>query len=137
LVPVLANFKIEQEGRQMLVIDGDGSVYRGVVDEENTLYKQVVTQKEQKLSAAYDNNLKFQSPKLGSQVANKTEAAKYYFLSGGRHQPLAQSERRVHLEFCPHERGARRRPAQLPRGNSRRPTPRSCRHNSRRCCKTP
>jgi hypothetical protein len=79
LVPVLANFKIEQEGRQMLVIDGDGSVYRGVVDEENTLYKQVVTQKEQKLSAAYDNNLKFQSPKLGSQVANKTEAAKYYF----------------------------------------------------------
>jgi hypothetical protein len=79
LVPVLVNFKIEQEGRQMQVIDGDGSVYRGVVDEENTLYKQVVTQKEQKLSAAYDNNLKFQSPKLGSQVANKSEAASYYF----------------------------------------------------------
>jgi hypothetical protein len=79
LVPVLVNFKIEQEGRQMQVIDGDGSVYRGVVDEENTLYKQVVTQQEQKLSAAYDNNLKFQSPKVGRQVANKSEAASYYF----------------------------------------------------------
>jgi len=79
LVPVLVNFKIEQEGRQMQVIDGDGSVYRGVVDEANTLYKQVVTQQEQKLSAAYDNSLKFQSPKLGRPMANKTEAANYYF----------------------------------------------------------
>lgn len=79
LVPVLVNFKIEQQGRQMQVIDGDGSVYQGVVDEPNTLYKQVVARQEQRLSATYENNLKFQSPKASGSVAKKSEPANYYF----------------------------------------------------------
>jgi hypothetical protein len=79
LVPVLVNFKIEQQGRQMQVIDGDGSVYQGVVDEPNTLYKQVVTRQEQRLSTAYENNLRFQSPKAGGSVAKKVEPANFYF----------------------------------------------------------
>lgn len=78
-VPVLANFKIEQAGRDLRVVDGDGSVYNGVVDEENTLYKQVVERQNQILSNSYENKFKFQSPKLAdAQAAPKQQEANYY-----------------------------------------------------------
>jgi hypothetical protein len=64
LPPVLVNFKVEQAGQFLRVIDGDGSVYRGYVDEANTLYKQVIAQKEK--AVALDNRLKVQSPRDAS-----------------------------------------------------------------------
>ena len=78
-VPVLVNFKVQQQGRDMQVIDGDGSIYRGVVDEENTLYKQIIAQKNQKLRGNFDNSQKFQPPKLADTVtAAKQEESDYY-----------------------------------------------------------
>jgi hypothetical protein len=80
LVPVLANFRIEQQGRAVQVVDGDGSVYRGVVDEENTLYKQVVDRQNQSLSNSYENKFKFQTPKLAAAPPAVKLADKNYYL---------------------------------------------------------
>jgi len=78
--PVLAKFKIEQAGRNVRVVDGDGSVYFGVVDEENTLYKQVVERQNQTLSNSYNNKFKFQTPKLAAAPLAPSQAEENYYL---------------------------------------------------------
>lgn len=79
--PVLVNFKVEQAGRDLRVVDGDGSVYRGVVDEENTLYQQMSERQQQKLMIANESRFKFQTPKLADDLTAKKqqEADVYYF----------------------------------------------------------
>ena len=67
--PVLVNFKVEQAGRDLRVVDGDGSVYNGVVNEENTLYKQMIERHEQKLATANNSRFNFQTPKLAEAIA--------------------------------------------------------------------
>jgi hypothetical protein len=77
--PVSSNFKIEQMGRDLRVIDGDGSVYTGVVDEENTLYKQKIARQNWNLSNAYEGKFKFQTPKsTPAQSVAKQQAAEYF-----------------------------------------------------------
>ena len=77
--PVSSNFKIEQMGRDLRVIDGDGSVYTGVVDEENTLYKQQIARQNWNLSNAYEGKFKFQTPKSSpAQSVAKQQAAEYF-----------------------------------------------------------
>jgi hypothetical protein len=78
--PVLVNFKVEQAGRDLRVVDGDGSVYRGVVDEENTLYKQISERQQQKLVIANDSKFKFQTPKQADAIspAKQLDAEIYY-----------------------------------------------------------
>lgn len=77
--PVSSNFKIEQMGRDLRVIDGDGSVYTGVVDEENTLYKQQIAQQNWNLSNAYEGKFKFQTPKsTPAQSVAKQQAVEYF-----------------------------------------------------------
>jgi len=78
--PVLANFKIEQQGRDMQVIDADGSIYRGVVDEGNTLYKQVLLEKDRLAVASYGNAQKFQAPKAAEAVSPAQQQSSDYFL---------------------------------------------------------
>ncbi len=80
-LPVLNNFQIQQQGRDLRVVDGDGSIYKGVVDEENTFYKQVLTQKERQLSQSFDNRARFQAPKLADATATATKpsAENFYF----------------------------------------------------------
>lgn len=79
-VPVLAKFKIEQAGRDLRVVDGDGSIYNGVVDEENTLYKQQIARQNMNLSNAYENKFKFQTPKAVDTIANTKQQATEYYL---------------------------------------------------------
>lgn len=77
---ILANFRIEQAGRDMRVVDGDGSIYTGVVDPKNTLYKQMVTRQNLNLSNTYDKQFRFQPPKLTrNPVAGRAQAENYYF----------------------------------------------------------
>jgi hypothetical protein len=77
--PVSSNFKIEQMGRDLRVIDGDGSVYTGVVDEENTLYKQQIARQKWNLSNAYEGKFKFQTPKsTPAQSVAKQPATEYF-----------------------------------------------------------
>ncbi len=78
--PVLVNFKVEQAGRDLRVVDGDGSVYRGVVDEQNTLYKQMSERQQQKLTIANEGRFKFQTPKLADDltVKKQLDAEAYY-----------------------------------------------------------
>ncbi len=79
--PVLMNFKVEQAGRDLRVVDGDGSVYRGVVDEENTLYKQISERQQQKLMLANESRFKFQTPKQADDLtARKQQDAEAYYL---------------------------------------------------------
>jgi hypothetical protein len=77
--PVLANFRIEQQGPHVRVIDGDGSVYRGYVDEANTVYKQVVAQKEQ--AANLHNRARLQSPRDASATTGvgQQQMTNFYF----------------------------------------------------------
>jgi hypothetical protein len=78
--PVLINFKVEQAGRDLRVVDGDGSVYKGVVDEQNTLYKQISERQQQKLAIANDSQFKFQTPKQTEAIspAKQLDAETYY-----------------------------------------------------------
>lgn len=76
--PVLVNFKVEQAGQFLRVIDGDGSVYRGYVDEANTLYKQVIAQKEK--AVAQQNQLKVQSPRDASANSISQQQATEFYL---------------------------------------------------------
>lgn len=77
---VLMNFRIEQAGRDMRVVDGDGSIYTGVVDAENTLYKQMVARQKATLSNTYEKQFRFQTPKLtAAPPAAKPPAGTYYF----------------------------------------------------------
>lgn len=78
--PVLVNFKVEQAGRDLRIVDGDGSVYKGVVDEQNTLYKQISERQQQKLAIANDTKFNFQTPKQTDAVSalKKLEADNYY-----------------------------------------------------------
>ena len=76
---MLTNFKIEQQGSMLRVIDGDGSTYRGVVDEHNTLYKQIVERQNKTLSNSYNNQFRFQTPKLADNAPGaKQQDANYY-----------------------------------------------------------
>ena len=80
-LPVLVNFKVEQAGRDLRVVDGDGSVYKGVVDEENTLYKQISERQQQKLAIANDSKFKFQTPKQTEAVSQTKQLdAEIYYL---------------------------------------------------------
>ncbi|MGC3960910.1 MAG: hypothetical protein QM813_24140 [Verrucomicrobiota bacterium] len=78
--PVLLKFKVEQAGRDLRVVDGDGSIYKGVVDEENTLYKQISARQEQKLAIANDSKFNLKTPKQTEAVSamKKLEAETYY-----------------------------------------------------------
>lgn len=78
--PVLTNFRIEQAGRDLRVVDGDGSVYRGFVDEENTLYKQMVERQNMNLSNSYENKFKFQTPKLANALPAQKQSEENYYL---------------------------------------------------------
>jgi hypothetical protein len=76
---VLVNFRIEQAGRDLRVVDGDGSIYTGVVDEANTLYKQQLWRQNQSLSNAYEQKFRFQTPKLTAKpTPAKTQAGEFY-----------------------------------------------------------
>jgi hypothetical protein len=89
--PVLVNFKVEQAGQFLRVIDGDGSVYRGYVDEANTVYKQVIAQKEQ--AVALDNRLKVQSPRDASanNVSQQRATELYLYRVEGTNRSLNQN----------------------------------------------
>lgn len=77
---VLAKFRIEQAGRDMRVVDGDGSVYSGVLDTQNTLYQQLVQRQNLNLSNTYDSQFRFHPPKLTTAApTSKTPAETYYF----------------------------------------------------------
>lgn len=80
--PVLTNFKIEQAGRDVRVVDGDGSVYRGVVDEANTVYRQVSAQQYEKQAAANENKFRFQSPKAAAPVQQQAPTLYFYQVTG-------------------------------------------------------
>jgi hypothetical protein len=88
---VLVNFKVEQAGQFLRVIDGDGSVYRGYVDEANTLYKQVIAQKEQ--AVAQQNQLKVQSPRDASanNVSQQQATELYLYRVEGTNRSLNQN----------------------------------------------
>lgn len=90
---VLANFKIEQAGRDLRVVDGDGSVYNGVVDEENTVYRQIVAQQNQKLSNSYENKFKFPTPKAANApaAANQLSQDFYRYRVEGTNRTLNQN----------------------------------------------
>jgi hypothetical protein len=89
--PVLVNFKVEQAGQFLRVIDGDGSVYRGYVDEANTLYKQVIAQKEQ--AVAQQNQLKVQSPRDASanNLSRQQATELYLYRVEGTNRSLNQN----------------------------------------------
>jgi hypothetical protein len=89
--PVLVNFKVEQAGQFLRVIDGDGSVYRGYVDEANTVYKQVIAQKEQ--AVAQQNQLKVQSPRDASanNVSQQRATELYLYRVEGTNRSLNQN----------------------------------------------
>lgn len=92
--PVLVNFKVEQAGRDLRVVDGDGSVYNGVVDEANTLYKQMAERQQQKLVVANDNKYRFQTPKLAENSApakQQLEAEYYLYRVEGTNRSLNQN----------------------------------------------
>jgi len=77
---VLVNFRVEQAGRDLRVVDGDGSVYTGVVDEENTFYKQQMSRQNLNLSNTYQQQFRFQTPKLITAPATaKAAGENYYF----------------------------------------------------------
>lgn len=76
---LLVNFRVEQAGRDLRVVDGDGSVYTGVVDEQNTLYKQQIARQNWSLSNAYEGKFKFQTPKSApAQSVAKQQAMEYF-----------------------------------------------------------
>jgi hypothetical protein len=89
--PVLVNFKVEQAGQFLRVIDGDGSVYRGYVDEANTVYKQVIAQKEQ--AVAQQNQLKVQSPRDASanNLSQQPATELYLYRVEGTNRSLNQN----------------------------------------------
>jgi hypothetical protein len=79
--PVLQNFQIQQQGRDLRIVDGDGSIYRGVVDEENTLYKQMSARQQQKLAIANDSKFNLKTPKQQTEVVSalkKLEQETFY-----------------------------------------------------------
>lgn len=79
--PVLQNFQVQQQGRDLRIVDGDGSIYRGVVDEENTLYKQMSARQQQKLAIANDSKFNLKTPKQQTEAVSavkKLEAQAYY-----------------------------------------------------------
>lgn len=77
---VLVNFRVEQAGRDLRVVDGDGSIYTGVVDEANTLYKQQLWRQNQSLSNAYEQKFRFQTPKLtAAPTRAKAQGEEFYF----------------------------------------------------------
>lgn len=90
---VLTNFKIEQQGSMLRVIDGDGSTYRGVVDEHNTLYKQIVERQNKTLSNSYNNQFRFQTPKLADNApgAKQQDANYYLYRVEGTNRTLNQN----------------------------------------------
>ena len=92
--PVLVNFKVEQAGRDLRVVDGDGSIYRGVVDEQNTLYKQMSERQQQKLIVANESRFKFQTPKLADDLTVKKQLdadAYYLYRVEGTNRTLNQN----------------------------------------------
>jgi hypothetical protein len=78
--PVLRRFKIEQRGRDLRVMDEDGSVYRGFVDEQNTLYQQVVAQKDRAVQQRNDKPQQFQAPRVADSVAASRQTAAELYL---------------------------------------------------------
>lgn len=91
-VAVLQNFRVEQAGRDMRIVDGDGSVYTGVVDEDNTRYKQIVNRQNATLSNAYESKFKFQAPKTAPAIAGKiAEAQVYSYRVEGTNRTLNQN----------------------------------------------
>lgn len=79
--PVLQNFQVQQQGRDLRIVDGDGSIYKGVVDEANTLYKQMSARQEQKLAIANDSKFNLKPPKQQTEAVSavkKLEAQAYY-----------------------------------------------------------
>lgn len=76
---VLLNFRIEQAGRDVRVVDGDGSVYTGVVDEKNTRYKQQLARQNLNLSNTFQQQFNFQPPKLTSAPAPTKALLENYY----------------------------------------------------------
>lgn len=79
--PVLQNFQVQQQGRDLRIVDSDGSIYKGVVDEENTLYKQMSARQQQKLAIANDSKFNLKTPKQQTEAVSavkKLEAQTYY-----------------------------------------------------------
>jgi hypothetical protein len=79
--PVLAKFKVQQKGRDLRVVDEDGSIYRGTVDEANTVYSQLATRQSQK-AVTPDRRANLLPPKLNAANQNKPEPFYFYRVEG-------------------------------------------------------
>jgi hypothetical protein len=88
--PVLAKFKIQQVGRDVRVVDEDGSIYRGVVDEANTVYSQFAARQNQQQTTDLNKNAKLLPPKLSADQ-KKQDAAFYFYRVEGTNRTLNQN----------------------------------------------
>lgn len=80
--PVLMNFTIEQTGRDVRVVDGDGSIYRGVVDEANTVYRQLSARQAEQQAAANENKFRLPSPKAATPAPAPSQPIYFYQVTG-------------------------------------------------------
>ncbi|GEM_PF-1987359 len=91
----LTKFQVQQQGSIVQVIDSDGSIYKGFVDEANTLYKQISAEKERQLTQSFDNRARFQSPKAVDAVAPTTQkqstAQRYLYRVEGTNRTINQN----------------------------------------------
>lgn len=80
--PLLQSFKVEQNGLNLRVIDADGSIYRGMFDEANTIYGQVSARRTRDLAVANRNRFRSPSPKAGAELTRREPVIYFYQVSG-------------------------------------------------------
>ncbi len=80
--PLLQSFKVEQNGLNLRVIDADGSIYRGMFDEANTIYGQVSTRRTRDLAVANRNRFRSPSPKASAELTRREPVIYFYQVSG-------------------------------------------------------
>lgn len=91
LQPLRKQFRIEQSGRDLRVIDSDGSVYRGFVDEAKTVYTEVVQRKNAALSNSFNQKFKLSSAKANTvDKAPAREPIYYRYRAEGTNRTLNQ-----------------------------------------------
>lgn len=79
---VLQSFKVEQRGLNLRVVDSDGSVYRGMFDEANTIYGQISARRTHDLGVAQRNRFRLPSPQARADTTRARRPIYFYQVSG-------------------------------------------------------